>query len=283
MDKTPVAFTVDVDRDAADFIAGKAEGGTRTAKGVSEKASFSASATGMGEILLLLDELGIPATFFLEGKTASELENNIDKKLLHTMAKRHEIGSHGNEHEDYTGQNTGVVMSRAEIEKSIEEGSKSIRRVFATRPQGFRAPYMHYNEALDTIIRRSFDYDSSFYGKEIVCERGFCRIPVFEDVDAEGKKITGYLWPLMEGKRTPADYLKLASSAAKKRADVLVLSTHSWHHKYSFDKGKPKPKARADGDLKKIGLVLKKIKANPKFEFVTMSVALKSVRQKKGL
>lgn len=277
-----VAFTVDVDRDAADFIKGREQGGTRTAKGVSEKASFSASAAGLAEILLLLDELGIPATFFLEGKTSLELENKVEKKLLHSMAKKHEIGSHGNEHEDYTGESSGVKMSREEIEKSIEESSKSIRRVFSIRPQGFRAPYLRYDEALDTIIRRSFDYDSSFYGKKVFCERGFCRIPVFEDVDAKGKRITGYFWPLMEGKRSVQDYLALVDKALK-REEVVVLATHSWHHRYSFSKGKPKTKAQAKADLRKITLVLKKIKSNPNAEFTTLSVALKRLNEKKAL
>ncbi|MEM4255229.1 MAG: polysaccharide deacetylase family protein [Candidatus Norongarragalinales archaeon] len=283
MKKTLVAFTIDVDRDAADFIKGIEQGGTRTAKGVSEKASFDASAAGFAEILLVLDGLGIPATFFLEGNAALELENKIGRKLLHAMAKKHEVGSHGNAHEDYTGEGTGVKMSREDIEKSIEQSSKSIRRVFSIRPQGFRAPYLHYDEALDTIIRRSFDYDSSLYGKKVSCERGFCRVPVFEDVDAKGKRITGYLWPLMEGKRTVQDYLALVDKALKQEVELIVLATHSWHHRYSFGKGRAKTKSRAEADLRKIALVLKKIKSNPKVEFSTLSAALKQLNEKKGL
>jgi len=283
VNKILVAFTVDVDRDAADSIVGRKQGGTRTAKGVSEKPSFDASTAGFTDLLLLLDELGVPATFFLEGRAALELENKVGKKLLHAMAKKHEIGSHGNEHEDYTGESNGVKMSREEIEKSIEASAKSIRTVFAIRPQGFRAPYLHYDEALDTIIRRSFDYDSSFYGKEISCEMGFCRIPVFEDVDAKGRKTKGYLWPLMEGKRSVSDYLELVGKAEKQGVELVVLATHSWHHRYSFDKGKSKTKAQAKADLQKIAFILKKIKSNPKAEFVTLSVALRRLNEKKGL
>ena len=280
MEKTIVAFTVDVDRDAADFISGKKQGGTRTAKGVSEKAFFDASAAGFGEIALLLDELGIPGTFFLEGKGVDALEKKFGRKLLRTVAKKHEIGSHGNEHEDYTGDSTQVKMTREEIEKSIEESSKSIRNVFAIRPQGFRAPYLHYDEDLDTIVRRSFDYDSSFYGKKISFDNGFCRIPVFQDVDAKGKKITGYLWPLMEGKRSPQDYLAMVNKAAKEGAHAVVLATHSWHHKYSFDKGKNKNSGAARKDLMKVKMILSKLKATKGVEFLLMRNLVAEEHQK---
>ena len=226
-----VVFTVDVDRDVNVANQGRYDSAS-TVRG-EETSSFRTESSARGLSILggLLDDLGVRGTFFLEGDTLRAIAKKVDVRGL---LSKHEAGCHGVCHEDITGESTGICLTGPEIESVVSQSASIVRDIVGTNPKGFRAPYLHTNsETLAILAREGFSYDSSKttdirQGRigPYRLEEGLWELPVARGLDARGKQIVSYLWPMHEGKRRPDDYLDLALGVKK---GCLVIATHSWH------------------------------------------------------
>jgi peptidoglycan/xylan/chitin deacetylase (PgdA/CDA1 family) len=239
---TYVAFTVDVDRDANMPSHGKVGGVSRPIGG-DHTPRFSSSARGLEILVDLLDEIGLRGTFFLEARTASEISKEISIKDL--LAK-HEIACHGFEHEDLTGKDTGIPLSKDDIYFIMENANDTLEQVTGRKPIGFRAPYLNVGEdVLDVVHEVGFEYDSSLTGdlsdhpvSPWLLPNELVEVPLAIGKDVHGKRIYSYLWAMHEEKRVPGDYIRLMERAG---GGFLVLATHSWHLVETFLRGKLDP------------------------------------------
>jgi peptidoglycan/xylan/chitin deacetylase (PgdA/CDA1 family) len=239
---TYVAFTVDVDRDANMPTHGKVGGISRPIEG-DRTPRFSSSALGLELLVDLLDEMGVKGTFFLEARTASEISKEMSIKDL--LAK-HEIGCHGFEHEDLTGKDTGIPLSKDDVYFIIENANTSLGQLTGRKPIGFRAPYLNLGEdVLDVVQEIGFEYDSSLTRdlsdhpvSPWLLPNELVEVPLAIGKDVHGKRIYSYLWAMHEEKRVPGDYIRLMERAG---GGFLVLATHSWHLVETFLRGKLDP------------------------------------------
>lgn len=239
---TYAAFTVDVDRDVNVPYSGRVDGVSNPIEG-NYSPRYESSAKGLEILVGLLDELGIKGTFFLEAKTALVMSESVDMRgLLHG----HEIGCHGFEHEDLTGQDTGVPLTKDDIYFILEGARRELGDMMGEMPAGFRAPYLHVGaDVLDVVQEVGFLYDSSLT-RDISdhpvspwrLPNGLVEVPLATDEDEVGKRIYSYLWAMHEGKRKPDDYVRMMR---RSQGSLLVLGTHSWHLVETFSRGLLEP------------------------------------------
>lgn len=214
-------FTVDVDRDAA-----WPSPGTRTASSKhAPLPTFSASRRGFFDLLSLVDRLRIPTVFFFETATALR----FPKIHLGT----NEAGCHGLDHEDFTGQSTGHKVPKRARRVVLGVARRTLERVLQKPVIGFRAPYLHADaDLLSAVKEAGFRYDSSLV-RGATLKRALPELWLPRLKDGSGKNMYGYLWPLMEGKRTSKEYLW---AIRKSRSAYVVLATHSWHTHQTVDR-----------------------------------------------
>jgi len=233
------AFTVDVDRDVNLPANGNKRALSKCHVGDREEVRFDSALRGLAMICEALEELGIAATFFFEGDTLLHVSKLID---VRDLMSKHEVACHGICHEDITGESTGIRLADAEVDQVIDDGREIVRRTLARDPLGFRAPYQHIDSrTLEILEKRGFLYDSSM---TVAIEEhairpwkahgGLWELPLAQGKDERGRRIVSYLWPMHEGKRSPADYVEIAS---KVRSGALVLATHSWHVAETYGQG----------------------------------------------
>ena len=205
-------FTVDVDRDVNFQIDGQEAAGSID-RGSGTAPRFLSSQRGLDIIIDILDELGIKATFFVEGRTAE----TIDCSCI----SGHCIGFHGYDHEDLT-----KVGNLSEV---MDKGYSAVND-HVSKPKCFRAPYMTIDDRIySELSRLGIKHDSSVYSEPgtLPFEKGgVTEHPVAKGKDRDGKTIAAYIWPMHEGKREPSDYIDLAVSMDD---GELLISTHSWH------------------------------------------------------
>jgi len=214
-------FTVDVDRDANECVTGRVAAASLRSGG---NARFTSSAKGTGIILDILSEMGIKATFFAEARTLENIDVHFGNN---------EVAMHGLDHEDLTGELSGITLSDDEINKIMRTSSDIIKERTGTRPKGFRAPYMRTSERIMNILPKfGVVYDSSLYSElskkmhPYDVGNGMREIPVPVRTDGNGKRTAAYLWPMHEGIRTPDEYVRMADTVEE---GVFVIATHSWH------------------------------------------------------
>ncbi len=224
------AFTVDVDRDVNVPVPGRREAMSQPRNGDGSP-RFSSSARGLTLLVELLNELSIRGTFFLEAETARHIAGTVD---LRRLLREHEIASHGLSHEDLTGASTGLPFTGSEATDAVDLAADEIHRLTGRVPKGFRAPYQHVDDTIHRLLSdRGYLYDSSMTDdirdrcigpRPLPC--GLTEFPLARGIDARGKHIHSYFWPMHEGKRRPADYIHLLDQFDD---GLMVLATHSWH------------------------------------------------------
>ena len=167
--------------------------------------------------------MGIKATFFAEASTLNNIDVNLGKN---------EVAMHGLDHEDMTGEVSGIRLTDDELITIFNRSHTIIKDRTGKAPKGFRAPYMRTDERI-TAMLPSFRivYDSSLYapvGRTMhpYAVNGITEVPVPSGTDAAGNKMTAYLWPMHEGRRKPEDYIEMAGAVEE---GVFVIATHSWH------------------------------------------------------
>jgi len=244
-----------VDRDVAWHKIGSHEGVTKHSS--EGEAFFDASHAGLRRLLEILKDERVPATFFFEGETARQIDARERKKnkgrknagLASLIPFECEVAAHGYRHEDFTGSLTGVIIPRAQKKTILKKTKAELEKIFPQRRiEGFRAPYLNYDDELLALLGETgFTYDSSAYSKSPVVEKkgvggkgrqGIYEVPLTEAADAAGKRMVSYLWPLMEGSRSAADYEAFAFRALAHN-DFVVFATHSWHSHASIEGVRP--------------------------------------------
>ncbi|MBO4798876.1 MAG: polysaccharide deacetylase family protein, partial [Candidatus Methanomethylophilaceae archaeon] len=103
---------------------------------------FSSSVKGAEIILDILDEIGMKAVFFAEGRTAGKGFPGISS---------HCIGLHGYDHEDFSGMRTGIRFSREEKRSILRAGYEAVSDALG-KPVCFRAPYMVYDPEIISML-----------------------------------------------------------------------------------------------------------------------------------
>ena len=102
-------------------------------------------------ILALLEEYGLPATFFVPGLTADRYPEAVER----IAAAGHEIGHHG------YGHVSPVAMDEAAERADLERGLTALERL-GVRPQGYRTPSWEPSErTFDLLAEHGFAYDST--------------------------------------------------------------------------------------------------------------------------
>jgi peptidoglycan/xylan/chitin deacetylase (PgdA/CDA1 family) len=211
-------LTVDVDRDVNIPVPGMSQAGSID-RGFGTYPRYSSSAEGLRILTDMLDEMGVKATYFVEGRTLI----NIGAQSL----TGREVGIHGFDHEDFTG--TFPAHGKKDV---LVKAFEIIEDLLGVRPRCSRMPYMKMSPEIPEILKNiGIKYDSSEYRsleKQMMPYNinGIIEVPVPVGTDNKGKKIVGYLWPMHEGKRIPSDYVEMASEIEN---GIFVLATHSWH------------------------------------------------------
>ena len=220
-----LCITVDLDRDVNIPVRGSSAAGSID-RGAGTSPRFSSSGKGAELLVELFDSLGVKATFFAEART-------LHRSGAFNFVKGHEVAMHGLDHEDFTGERTGMGYDYGDLREITERSISLIRDCIGMNPKGFRSPYTSPNEdMLSFLSEYGIVYDSSYYtyaGDSILpyrSEYGITEIPVPKSVDRSGEPITGYLWPMHEGTRDKEDFIDMADSLNE---GVFVIATHSWH------------------------------------------------------
>ncbi len=108
-----------------------------------------------GELLALLDELGIKATFFIVGMTARA----YPELLAPIVAAGHEIACHGDRHLPVSGQ------TPEELAADLKAARTTIEQLTGVAPIGYRAPAFSITTgaswAFEVLVEQGFEYDSS--------------------------------------------------------------------------------------------------------------------------
>jgi Predicted xylanase/chitin deacetylase len=226
-----LCFTVDLDRDSNIQMPEGIQAGSLD-RGAGTEPRFSSSEYGLEILSGLLDEMGVKATFFAEGRTLETIGNA-------GCLSGHEVGIHGYDHEDFTS-----IRNEEERAEILDKSIAAVKDATGQDPSCFRAPFMKTDEELRNILPKfGIRYDSSDYGdvgSTMVpsMKNGLYRIPVSKGIDRNGNKIMSYLWPMHEMKREPIDYLELSSCVEE---GIFVIATHSWHIVESRSEGPMSP------------------------------------------
>ena len=113
---------------------------------------------GVDRILRMLDQLRLPATFFIPGWT---VENHRPQSLRIRDAG-HEIGAHGNMHEAVDG------FDAAQEEAVMKAQLRILADQLGVRPAGYRSPSWDVNVRTPDILKaHGFLYDSSLMGDDV--------------------------------------------------------------------------------------------------------------------
>jgi peptidoglycan-N-acetylglucosamine deacetylase len=112
---------------------------------------------GIVRIAAALDELDVPATFFVPGWTAEVHADRV--REIH--ARGHEIGHHGYLHL------LSTQISAAEQRDEVERGVEAIERCTGERPVGYRSPGWQLTPVTLALLHEfGFAYDSSCMGDD---------------------------------------------------------------------------------------------------------------------
>lgn len=108
---------------------------------------------GLPRILAMLEQRGLPASFFFPGLTAERWPGTVEQVL----AAGHEVALHGYTHR------TPTALAPAEQLDELERGMAALTRVGA-QPVGYRAPLWSTTAVtLEALGRHGLRYDSSLF------------------------------------------------------------------------------------------------------------------------
>jgi peptidoglycan/xylan/chitin deacetylase (PgdA/CDA1 family) len=150
-----VVLSFDVDAESG-FLFREPEKSRRSLAGLEER-RFGPR-VGVDRILRMLDQLRLPATFFIPGWTVE----NHRAPVLRIRDAGHEIGAHGNMHEAVDG------FDAAQEEAVMKAQLRILADQLGVRPAGYRSPSWDVNVRTPAILKsHGFLYDSSLMGNDI--------------------------------------------------------------------------------------------------------------------
>ncbi|HHT9120051.1 MAG TPA: polysaccharide deacetylase family protein [Candidatus Hypogeohydataceae bacterium YC41] len=269
-----LTFTLDVDPDANTAVKGRPDAlSYPLEKG---RVEIAATARGLLETFRVLEELDIQATLFFEARSAQLLAQRVD---LLALTKGHEIACHSLRHEDFLGVVSGMPLNKMQSQDIIAESRAILEDIFRKQVVGFRAPYLRVNhEILSALSELNFKYDSSLISD---CLRPFCIVnsnPLWEFSIASlrrgiQKRLTSYLIPLFQGRRSPEEYLHLIQALSMKvfpaPGILFILAFHPWEL-FVDHSGRPYPDEVSKELVSKFKKVLAGLRGLPSVEFITL-------------
>lgn len=184
--------------------------------------------SGYPKVLDLLDELGLRATFFVEGWNA---EHNAHA-ICELASRGHEIGLHGWVHETFHN------LSRSHAERVLTNSIDAFSKL-GLRPQGFRAPGGKRGpHTADLLKEYGLTYDSSV--DEIYVSSSEIRQPSEVRELENGLINVPWRWEMIDyfqyvmhpdGPRTPRQLEQVfcdAVECAAEEGTLLTLIFHPW-------------------------------------------------------
>jgi peptidoglycan/xylan/chitin deacetylase (PgdA/CDA1 family) len=294
--KTFFAITIDVDPDVNLPLKGQASAISHPVE--KGETRFESCAIGLEAILNSLNELCIPATFFMEARTAETLNSEFGLDLV-MMFKGHEIGFHGHMHEDFLGIGTGMPLKKNQMTDTLKTGLKIMDDLFDRRINGFRAPYIRINDTLaQVLVELGIKYDSSvtrrmpimtnakddqaepfqpFYYFEdaetnVADLKALIEVPIPDFIFPDGNKLTSYLWPFIEGDIPFRKYREALDLIVKMKPNnsLIPLSTHPWHLVETYKHGLLDEKEQLR-ILNEYSSILSRLSSNSNIEFIRVS------------
>ncbi len=147
-------LSFDMDGETIPFVYDPANAARRLT--LQSEASYGPT-VGVPRILSLLEQHGIPATFFVPGFTA---EHHPD--VLEEMIRRgHEVGHHGYLHErpDFVSEEHEAAI--------LVKGLEVLESITGKRPLGYRSPAWELKPSSPALLKQhGFLYDSSLMGDD---------------------------------------------------------------------------------------------------------------------
>ena len=191
---------------------------------ISEKEKYEISYKGVKEILRLLDKHGITATFFVTANFALKYP-----KLIKEISKKHEVASHGYNHEwNYNEISEDFALN------DIKKARIVLEKIIGKKVYGFRAPKF-MRPKVEIIKKAGFKYDSSinpiylpghynnfFKSRKMYSEDGLKVIPV----SATPLIRLPLFW--IAARNFGLAYMKLCSRLCLINNNQVNLLFHSW-------------------------------------------------------
>ncbi len=289
-----VAFTLDIDPDANTAVKGRIDALSYPLE--NGKAEVEATAKGLVKTLEVLKELDLQATLFFEARSAQLL---AQRPGLVALTQGHEIACHSLKHEDFLGTISGIPLGKTQSQDIIAESRALLEDLFQEEVAGFRAPYLRVNhELLSALAELNFKYDSSLISD---CLRPFCIINPYgadrPQIDAPSslwefsiaslrhglhKRLTSYLIPLFQGKRSPEEYIHSIQTLSQKNSHtprlpgmdanagrLFILAFHPWEL-FVDHSGRAYPENVSRGLIAKFKKILVGLEGMPNVEFITL-------------
>ncbi|MCE7742551.1 MAG: polysaccharide deacetylase family protein [Candidatus Heimdallarchaeota archaeon] len=205
--------------------------------------SLKGTIESFNPLITYLNDNKVPTTFYHEARSLklfNKLQQNSFSKLNQPFF---EHGLHGYDHEDLTGEETGIKFSEDEEFELLQSAKKEIENLLSTEVHGFRAPYMKLSSnTIDILSKLEFTHDSSIYKQS---EAGIFPYKINDDIiefpviktpkESVMKGMYTYLWPLFEGKRSEEEVVKNYVQILKNSKDknsYISINLHSWHFAY---------------------------------------------------
>jgi peptidoglycan/xylan/chitin deacetylase (PgdA/CDA1 family) len=202
-----IVFTMDNLGDAADLYRGNIQAPRKRG----ENPAFD---TGFPSLLNLFNRYEIPLTYFVEGWSAREYPDAIERIL----AQGAELGMHGWIHERWLEQ------SDAEVEDICQRAHTSILQASGLAPKVFRAPGGHSSAFTHNLLKTmGYDIDASITENESMShdKDGFAYVSYqWLGVDA-----SHWLWDQCSDETATAAFHR-AITNAKEKQDYLVFIWH---------------------------------------------------------
>ncbi|MBE7444000.1 MAG: polysaccharide deacetylase family protein [Planctomycetia bacterium] len=263
-----VAISLDIDPDANSAVEGRHD--ALSSPVGHDKIRVEACKRGLQKALELLDVYDLDATLFYEARTAQMLV--ADGMDLPTLSERHEVSCHSLKHEDFLGKVSGIPMDEKSIEKSIDKATEILVEIFGREIKGFRAPYTSINRTVVKVLERlGFHYDSSetvtlgtgWAGKPYSLEAfdsSLMELALPSFRDANGKKMSSYLWAIFEGRRISSEYIDAVLQARDvAKGGLFIFSIHPWHVYVDY-RGNPFSNNQVKKNLENLDSILSQLK-----------------------
>ena len=142
----------------------------------------------------------------------------------------HEVALHGYDHEDFTGQVSGMPMCERDIRDVMERSVNTVKDVTGATPRGFRAPYMRAHDPLMSILGEyGIEYDSSEYASMGRSVMPYLKWGIGDPrAQRQGHRQNLGGISLADARRQPGPK-GLHRNGSGMEEGVFVIATHTWH------------------------------------------------------
>ena len=211
--------------------------------------SIKGTINSFNPFLMYLIDKKLHSTFYFEARTTRIFLQQVPESAQMFKQSFFEFGVHGYDHEDLTGEDTGVKLSKEEEKTVIKKAKDELEKLLSRDMDGFRAPYMKLTDnTLEILSTLGFIHDSSVY-VESECginphktKKGIVEFPVIKTPkESSMKGMYTYLWSLFENKRsleeTVSNYLQLVNNSSDDNS-FISINLHSWHFAYNIEQNR---------------------------------------------